>query len=140
MVKCRLEMRGNTVYEITIWALQISAANKLARDVNVQCEKKRRRKITNKLAMMTWMVLREGLLSFLRRALILLYLSSSFPGLSLAAAVALLAVSSLLLRMEGNAAVLLAEEMSKSKVRRRSKGTKWKLQAILLLLPQLVWI
>jgi hypothetical protein len=86
------------------------------------------------------MVLREGLLSFLRRALILLYLSSSFPGLSLAAAVALLAVSSLLLRMEGNAAVLLAEEMSKSKVRRRSKGTKWKLQAILLLLPQLVWI
>lgn len=53
MVKCRLEMRGNTVYEITIWALQISAANKLARDVNVQCEKKRRRKKTNKLAMMT---------------------------------------------------------------------------------------
>lgn len=65
---------------------------------------------------MTWIVLRAGLLSLVSRALILLCLSSSFPGLSLAA-VALPPGSE-----EGCAAVAVGET-SKS-INRRSKGTK----------------
>ena len=72
------------------------------------------------------MVLRDGLLSFLSRALILLYLSSSFPGLSLAAAAAAAAVALPASPLPGldeyNAAVGRGDA-SKS-ISRRSKGTK----------------
>ena len=76
--------------------------------------------------MVTSMVLTEGLLSLLRRALILL---CSRPGLSVAVAVAL--PPALLWPEVANAAEI---EESKTKIR-RSKATKWKLQAML---PQIV--
>jgi hypothetical protein len=75
--------------------------------------------------MVTWMVLTEGLLSVLRRALILLCLS---PGLSVAVAVAL----PLLWPEEASGE---AEESKKKNKSKRSKATKWKLRAMF---PQLV--
>lgn len=86
-------------------------------------EKDARCKASFRYEMVTLMVLRGGLLSLSRRALILLCLSSSRPGLRLAVAVAL---------------PVLCPEVATAEVeesRRRSKGTKWKLQAML---PRLV--
>ena len=75
-----------------------------------------------RLSAETLMVLRDGLLSFLSRALILLYLSSSFPGFSLAAAAVALPASPLPGLDEYNAAAV-GGDASKS-ISRRSKGTK----------------
>lgn len=73
--------------------------------------------------MVTLMVLRGGLLSLPRRALILRCLSGSLPGLRLAVALPVLCPEVATAEVEG------------SRRRRRSKGTKWKLQAML---PRLV--
>lgn len=62
------------------------------------------------------MVLRAGLLSLVSRALILLCLSSSFPGLSVP-------VVALPLDSEDASAAVAGGEASKS-ISRRSKGTK----------------
>jgi multidrug efflux pump subunit AcrB len=77
--------------------------------------------------MVTSIVLTEGLLSLLRRALILLCLS---PGLSVAVAVTLPPV------LCPEVADAEAEEREKNTSKRR-KATKWKLQAILPLLVRL---
>ena len=79
--------------------------------------------VSFRLSAETLMVLRDGLLSFLSRALILLYLSSSFPGLSLAAAAAVVLPASPLPGLDEYNAAVGRGDASKS-ISRRSKGTK----------------
>jgi hypothetical protein len=78
--------------------------------------KKNGSKLIFRLRAVTWMVLRAGLLSLVSRALILLCLSSSFPGLSVP-------VVALPLDSEDASAAVAGGEASKS-ISRRSKGTK----------------
>lgn len=90
MVKCGLEVRGNTVYDVAIRALH-AKRNKQATDSRTTKGDDGKELAPHEKNgsgyghVLTWIVLRAGLLSLVSRALILLRLSCSIPGLGLAA-------------------------------------------------------